>query len=131
MARLRCVNHPFPGRILPANNVKRRRLTWSIPAETGGHPTPLLSKLKRRTSMVNTGRPSDDAPRSDEEQPFSSKPTSENEEQPLPIPPSELETPEERLARVQKKLAAGQYDSDDVLDRAAETMLRRIMDETE
>jgi hypothetical protein len=80
--------------------------------------------------MLNRGRASDDAARPDEEPPISSKPVSKEGEQ-LSSSPTADEIRGARLARIQKKLAAGQYDSDEMLDRAAETMLRKIIDETE
>jgi hypothetical protein len=80
--------------------------------------------------MPDSGGPPEDAPQSDEELPAPSEPDAGTENRP-PVASSPDETSEERLARIQKNLAAGKYDSDEILDQAAAMMLRRILDERE
>lgn len=80
--------------------------------------------------MPGSGRPPEDAPRSGEGKPFPSK-SDVPSATPTPSPSSEDETLEERLARVEKNLAAGLYDSDEMLQRAMEIMLRNITDDPE
>ena len=41
------------------------------------------------------------------------------------------ESREERLKRIQADVAAGKYDSDDILDKALEIMLRKMTDSAE
>jgi|GEM_PF-2481699 len=80
--------------------------------------------------MPNSGRPPEDAPQPGEEEPGSSEANAETVDSP-PASSTSEETPEERLARIQKSLAAGKYDSDEMLNRAAEIMFRKIMDDPE